>query len=140
MATPLLSATQVWKKIRYQGGTIDASVNPFDWNTTITASGDHIELVFAGRKTVKIAAGDITALSYGQKAYRHVADMAALSVIATPIALFGILHKSTDHLVGIEFTTPAGHSAVLLMVDKYSYRDLLTTLKAMTSKPVDNWP
>lgn len=140
MATPLLSATQVWKKIRYQGGTIEANVNPFDWNTTLTASSGHIELVFAGRKTVSVAAGDITALSYGQKAYRHVADMAALSVIATPIALFGILHKSTDHLVGIEFRTSAGRGAVLLMVDKSGYRDLLTTLKTITGKPVDNWP
>jgi hypothetical protein len=115
-------------------------VNPFDWNTTLTASADHIELVFGGRKTVRIAVADITALSYGQKAYRHFANMAALSVIATPIALFGILHKSTDHLVGIEFKTPAGHCAVLLMVDKDSYRGLLTTLKAVTGKPVEYRP
>ncbi len=141
MPTPLLSAAGVWKKIRYQGGTIDASVNPFDWNTTLTATADQVELVFAGRKTVKIAAAGITTLSYGQRAYRRVADMAALSVVVTPIALFGILHKSKDHLIGIEFKTPAGQrGGVLLMVHKDSYRELLLTLKVITGKPVDNWP
>jgi hypothetical protein len=139
--TPLLAAAGVWKKIRYQGGTVDVSVNPFDWNTALTASADQVELVFAGRKTVIIAAADITALSYGQRAYRHVADMAALSVVVTPIALFGILHKSKDHLIGIEFRTPAGQQgAVLLMVHKDGYRELLMTLKVITGKPVDNWP
>jgi hypothetical protein len=141
LSTPLLAAASVWKKIRYQGGTIDAIVNPFDWNTQLTASAKQVELNFAGRKTVTISVADITALSYGQRAYRRVADMAALSVVVTPIALFGILHKSKDHLIGIEFKTPAGQQgAVLLMVHKDNYRELVLTLQAMTGKPVDNWP
>lgn len=136
-----LIAEQVWKKIRYEGGTIEARVNRFDWNTTAITHPDALELVFAARTTVRLAASDITALSYGQKAYRRVADMATLSAFLTPVALFGILHKSRDHLVGIEFNTTGGQrGAVLLMVHKDSYRDFLLALKAMTGKPVENWP
>jgi hypothetical protein len=136
-----LRAADVWKKIRYQGGTVDATVNPFDWNTTLTAMPGRIELAFAGRKTVTIAVSDITGLSYGKKAYRRVADMATLSVVLTPVALFGILHKSKDHIVGIEFRTPTGSpGAVLLMVHKEHYGDLLLTLQKMTGKPVSDWP
>jgi hypothetical protein len=138
---PAGAAANVWQKVRYEGGTVEARVNRFDWNTTITTSSDTVELVFAGHKSVKIAARDITALSYGQKAYRRVADMATLSVFLTPLALFGVLHKSKDHLIGIEFRAADGKpGAVLLMVHKDRYRELLLTLKDMTGKPVENWP
>lgn len=139
---PARAATaNVWKKVRYQGGTIDASVNRFDWNTTVTTSADTVELLFGGFQSVRIPARSITALSYGQKAYRRVADMATLSVFLTPVALFGVLHKSRDHLIGIEFKgTDAKPGAVLLMVHKDRYRELLLTLKDMTGKPVENWP
>lgn len=137
----LSAADPIWKKLRYQGGTIEAKVNPFDWNTTLRASGNHIELVFAGQKSVKIEASDITGLSYGQKAYRRVADMAALSVVLTPVALFGILHKSKDHLIGIQFRMAAGQAGgVLLTVHKDDYRELLLRLQVVTGKTVENWP
>jgi hypothetical protein len=137
----LLRAAEVWKKIRYQGGTIDVTVNPFDWNTTLTATPGKIELAFGARKTVTIAGPDITGLSYGKKAYRRVADMATLSAVLTPVALFGILHKSKDHIIGIEFQTPDGKSgAILLMVHKDHYGELLLTLQKMTGKAVSDWP
>ena len=139
-SVPLHAADSVWKRIRYQGGTIEAKVNRFDWNTTLKSYGNHLELVFAGQKTVKIEAADITALSYGQKAYRRVADMAALSVVLTPVALFGILHKSKDHLIGIEYRHAAGEpGGVLLIIHKDEYREVLTRLREMTGKPVENW-
>lgn len=141
LAGPVTGMHGVWNKIRYEGGTIPVKVNRFDWNTKLTASKNQIELMFAGRTVVNIAASDITALSYGQRAYRRIADMASLSVLLTPIALFGILHKSRDHVIGIEFKTAKGEAgAVLLNVHKASYREVLLTLKVMTGKPVDNWP
>ena len=67
--------------------------------------------------------------------------MAVLSVFATPVALFGILHKSKDHIVGIEYKQPDGKTgAILLTVHKDHYAALLTALKAATGKAVDNWP
>jgi hypothetical protein len=135
------AGANVWKKVRYEGGTVDVSVNRFDWNTTVTITSDTLELLFGGLKSSRIGARDITRISYGQKAYRRVADMATLSVLLTPLALFGILHKSKDHLIGIEFTASDGKAAaVLLMVHKDQYRELLLTLKDITGKPVENWP
>ncbi len=135
------AADPVWKKLRYQGGTIEAKVNPFDWNTTLRASDKQLQLTFAGQKTVSIDISDITALSYGQKAYRRVADMAALSIVVTPVALFGILHKSKDHLVGIQYKTVDGRPAgVLFTVHKDDYRELLMRLQVVTGKSVENWP
>jgi hypothetical protein len=129
-----------WNKIRYQGGTIEVKVNPFDWNTTLGVKGDRLELVFAGRKRVEIPAADVTAISYGQKAYRRVADLALLSVMATPVVLFGLLHKSKDHIVAVEFRTAAGEKgAVLLTVHKDQYRGLLADLKSVTGKPVEDY-
>jgi hypothetical protein len=137
----LAAADPVWRKLRYQGGTIEAKVNPFDWNTTLKASGKQLDFVFAGQKTVTVNTADITALSYGQKAYRRVADMAALSVVVTPVALFGLLHKSKDHLIGIQYKTADGQPAGLLfMVHKDDYRELLLRLRVVTGKSVENWP
>ncbi len=130
----------VWKKVRYEGGTVDARVNRFDWNTTVSAAPGLLELRFGGQKTLRIATSAVTRLSYGQKAYSRVAGMATLSVFLTPAALFGVLPKSRDHTVAIEFTDGGKPGAVLLMVHKDNYRDLLLTLATLTGKTVENWP
>jgi len=130
-----------WNKIRYSGGTVEAKVNPFDWNTTLTVTPGGIVLAFGPRAGLRLKPGQVTALSYGQEAHRRVADMVALSLVATPIALFGLLHKSTTHFVGIEYKTEAGKAgAVLLEADKNTYRAILAALKVVTGKPVQNAP
>jgi hypothetical protein len=135
------AGTNSWNKIRYTGGTVAAKVNPYDWNTTLTVNPDSIVFVFGYRQTLRITPAQVTALSYGQEAHRRVAEMVALSVLATPLALFGILHKSKDHLVGIEFRGDDGKpGSVLLEVHKDNYRAILATLKTVTGKPVDNEP
>jgi hypothetical protein len=130
-----------WNKIRYSGGTVEAKVNPFDWNTTLTITGDSITLQIGPRQTVRLKPAQVTALSYGQEAHRRVADMVALSLVATPLALFGILHKSKAHFVGIEYKTDDGKpGALLLEADKNNYRDILKVLAAVTGRPVQNAP
>jgi len=131
-----------WNKLRYSGGTVPAKVNPYDWNTTLTVSPDIIRLVFAGRTTLKLTPSQVTALSYGEQAYRRVADMVALSVVfVNPLVLFGILHKSKNHFIGIEFRGDDGKGgAVLLEADKNNYRAILQALKTVTGKPVQNAP
>jgi hypothetical protein len=130
-----------WNKLRYSGGTVEAKVNPFDWNTTLSVAPDAIVLLFAHRVTLRMTPAEVTALSYGQEAHRRVADMVALSMVATPLALFGILHKSKVHFIGIEFRGPDGKpGAVLLEADKNNYRPILRVLKALTGKPVQNSP
>jgi hypothetical protein len=130
-----------WNKIRYSGGTVPAKVNPFDWNTTLTVTGDAIAMQLGPRQSLHLKPAQVTALSYGSEAHRRVADMVAISVIATPLALFGILHKSTNHFIGIEFQDDAGKpGAVLLEADKNNYRPILEVLKTVTGKPVRNAP
>jgi len=131
-----------WNKIRYAGGTVPAKVNPYDWNTTLTVTPDTIVLMFAHRTTLKLAPSQVTALSYGQEAHRRVADMVALSVVfLNPLMLFGILHQSKDHFVGIEFRTADGKpGAGLLAADKNNYRAILEALKTVTGLPVRNAP
>jgi hypothetical protein len=131
-----------WNKIRYSGGTVAAKVNPYDWNTTLTVTPDTIRLVFAGRTTLKLAPSQVTALSYGEEAHRRVADMVALSVLlVNPLVLFGILHTSRNHFVGIEFRDGDGKpGAVLLEADKNNFRAILHALNTVTGKPVRNAP
>jgi hypothetical protein len=131
-----------WNKIRYAGGTVAAKVNPYDWNTTLTVTPGTIILMFAHRTRLELAPSQVTALSYGQEAHRRVADMVTLSVLfLNPLVLFGILHQSKNHFIGIEFRTADGHpGAVLLEADKNNYRAILEVLKTVTGKPVQNAP
>ena len=131
-----------WNKIRYSGGTVPAKVNPYDWNTALTVTPDEILLVFAHRTSLKLAPAQVTALTYGEQAYRRVADMVALSVVfVNPLVLFGILHQSKSHFISIEFRGNDGkNGAVLLEADKNNYRAILEALKAVTGKPVQNQP
>lgn len=105
-------------------------------------SPDLIRLVFAGRTSFDLTPSQITALSYGEEAHRRVADMVTLSVVlVNPLVLFGILHRSKNHFVGIEFRGVDGkNGAVLLEADKNNYRAILQALKTVTGKPVQNSP
>jgi hypothetical protein len=144
LASQLLCADggNSYNKIRYSGGTVAAKVNPYDWNTTLTVTPDTIRLMFGGRTTLKLAPSQVTALSYGEEAHRRVADMVALSVVlVNPLVLFGILHKSRNHFVGIEFRGDNGKpGAVLLETDKNNYQAILNTLTSVTGKPVQKAP
>ena len=131
-----------WNKIRYSCGTVPAKVNPYDWNTSLTVTSDSILLVFGHRTSLKLAPSQVTGLSYGEQAYRRVADMVALSVVfVNPLVLFGILHQSKNHFISIEFRGDDGkNGAVLLEADKNNYRAILEALKAVTGKPVESTP
>jgi hypothetical protein len=130
-----------WNKLRYAGGTVEAKVNDFDWNTTLTVTPDAVVVVFAHRRTLSLKPVQVTALSYGQEAHRRVADMVALSFVVTPLALVGLLHTSKVHFVGIEFRGEDGKpGAILLEADKNNYRAILEALKVVTGKPVQNAP
>lgn len=130
------AADLTWNKIRYQAGTVDAKVNPFDWNTTLKVRPTGIEMVFEGRKQIIIESRSITALSCGDAAYRRVNDLLVNSW-SKPVPLFGILRNSKDHLVGIEFKDEHGmEGAVLLMVHKDSYNELLSSLSNLTGQTV----
>ena len=136
------SEGSTWNKLRYAGGTVQVKVNPYDYNTTLKVTSDEITLSFTHSKTVvHIKPDQVTSLSYGQEAHRRVADVVALSLVLTPLALFGLLHVSKDHFVGIVYHTEDGKpAAVLLEADKTNYWLILQVLKGVTGKPVDKAP
>ena len=129
-----LAADFSWNKIRYQAGTVNAKVNPFDWNTTLKVSSSGIEIIFAGSKKILIENRNVTALTYGEAAYRRIKEMLG-NASSKPVPLFGIVKNGNDHLVGIEFKNADGtNGAVLLMVHKDGYSDLLRALSGFTGQ------
>jgi hypothetical protein len=52
-----------WSKLRYRGGTVQAKVDPYDYNTTLTVLPDAIVLAFARSVTVRITPGSVTSLT-----------------------------------------------------------------------------
>jgi hypothetical protein len=136
-----LAADKPWNKIRYEGGTVQAKVNPFDWNTTLKVAADTIQLDFAARKTLTIEARDVLALTYGEKACRRVADSLAPGPTSRPLSLFGLLHNGNDHLLGIVFRNQDGsQGAVFLTLHQDIYRDILQKLSTVTGKQVEDAP
>ena len=130
-----------WNRVRYSGGTVQAKADPFDWNTTVKVLPDDIVFTIAYRKTVHIKPSEVTALSYGREAHRRVADMVTLSLMLSPLALFGLLHESKIHFIGIEYRAGDGKpGAVLLEAHKDDYRSILGALKTVTGKAVANEP
>jgi hypothetical protein len=138
----LMADSNSWNKIRYTGGTIQAKVDPYDWNTVLTITPDAIVFVFAHRQTLRINPARVIGISYGQEAHRRVGEMVALSVMMiNPLALFGLLHKSKDHFIGLQFQGDDGKPAGLLLeADKNNYRAILSALTAVTGKPVEDAP
>jgi len=128
------AADPSWNKIRYQAGTVVARVNPFDWNTTLKISPSGIEMIFAGSKKIVIESRNVTALTCGEAAYRRINEVLG-SASSKPVPLFGIVKNGNDHLVGIEFNNADGtKGAVLLVVHKDSYSDLLHMLSVLTGQ------
>jgi hypothetical protein len=58
-------------------------------------------------------------------------------VLVSPVALFGLFHKTRLHYIGIQYSTPENQKAgFLLQGDKDNYRAILVALQSVTSVPV----
>jgi hypothetical protein len=124
-------------RIRYNGGSVDSKVDAKDWHNRLTVSSDIITLALKDGKTLEIPPKNVTSLSYGQEAHRRVGTMIALAIIISPIALFGLMHKTRLHFIGIQYSTSDGKTAgILLQGDKDNYRAVLVALQGVTGVPV----
>src|SRR5580692_2428881 len=139
----LCSAVAAWaqgnsfEKIRYNGGSVDSKVDPKDWHNQLTVTPDMITLALKDGKKLEIPPKTVTSLSYGQEAHRRVGTMIALAILISPIALFGLLHKTRLHFIGIEYTTEDGKKGgVLIQAHKDNYRGVLEALRGATGAPV----
>jgi hypothetical protein len=126
-----------FNKVRYNGGSVDSKVDPKDWDNRLTVTSDAITLALKDGKKIDIPPKTVTSISYGQEAHRRVGTMVALAVLVAPVALFGLLHKTRLHYIGIQFATPDSKSAgILLQGDKDNYRAILVALQGVTGVPV----
>lgn len=124
-------------KVRYNGGSVASKVSPKDWDNRLTVTADAITLELKDKNKVDIPPKSVTSLSYGQEAHRRVGTMIALAVLVAPVALFGLFHKTRLHYIGIQYRTPEGKDAgILLQGDKDDYRAILVALQGVTGAPV----
>ena len=124
-------------KIRYNGGTVSTNVDPEDWHNQLTVASDRIVLALKDGQSVNTDPALVSNLSYGQEAHRRVGTMIALGILLTPIALFGLFHKTRLHYIGVEYRTPDGKNAGLLsQAHKDNYRAVLQALRGATHAPI----
>src|SRR5215475_10887007 len=124
-------------RVRYNGGSIASKVDPKDWGNKLTVTSDAITLEFKDKTTLVIPPKSVSSLSYGQEAHRRVGTMVALAILVAPVALFGLLHKTRLHYIGIQYSTPDTKNAgILLQGDKDNYRAMLVALQGVTGAPV----
>ena len=125
-----------FNKVRYNGGTVSTKVDPKDWDNTLTITSDDILFKLKDGQQMEIKPHLVTALSYGQEAHRRVGTMIALAFIS-PVALFGLFHKTRLHFIGMEYSAPEGKKGGLLMQgDKDNYRAILLALQSVTGVAV----
>lgn len=126
-----------WDKVRYNGGTLQTKVNPKEWDNSLTVSSETIKLRLKDGQELEISASAVKGISYGQEAHRRVGTMVALGILIAPLALFGLFHKTRLHFIGVEYTTPDGKSAgILLQGHKDNYRAILMALRGATGAKV----
>src|ERR1035438_1532816 len=124
-------------KVRYNGGSVASKVNAKDWNNKLTVTPEAIVLVLKDKQRVEIPSKSVTSLSYGQEAHRRVGTMIALAILVAPVALFGLLHKTRLHYIGIQYNLPDGKTGgILLQGDKSNYRAMLVALQGVANVPV----
>ncbi len=136
LATLAYAQGNTWK-VRYNGGSVPSKVDPKDWDNKLTVTPEAITLALKDKQKVDIPPKSVTSLSYGQEAHRRVGTMIALAVLVAPVALFGLFHKTRLHYIGIQYNTPDGKNAgILLQGDKDNYRAMLVALQGVTGAPV----
>jgi hypothetical protein len=102
----------VFKHVRYNGGTFYTNVKPTDWHNQLTITSDTITFKLHDDQEIQILSRLVTALSYGE---------------------------DSNHLyfIGIQYTSPKGEKAgLLLQGDKRNYRAILQALQSVTNLPI----
>ncbi len=137
VAVPAYAQSNTFTKVRYNGGTIPSKVSQKDWDNKLTVTSDNINFKLKDGQSLDIPTKKVTGLSYGQEAHRRVGTMVALAVLVSPVALFGLFHKTRLHYIGIDYTDAQGKNAgLLLQGDKDNYRAILQALASSTGQPV----
>jgi hypothetical protein len=137
LSTFALAQGNSWNRVRYNGGTISTKVDPKDWGNKLSVTPDLITFQLKDGQKIEITPRLISSLSYGQEAHRRVGTMIALGILVSPVALFGLFHKTRLHFIGVQYSTQEGKKGGLLMQgDKDNYRAILVALQSVSRAPV----
>jgi len=102
----------VFKHIRYNGGTFSTKVKPDEWRNQLIVTSDAITFKLRDGQEIQIVSKLVTSLSYGEEA-GHL------------------------YFIGIQYTSPKGEKAgLLLQGDKHNYRAILQALQSVTNLPI----
>jgi hypothetical protein len=102
----------VFKHIRYNGGTFSTRVKPDDWHNQLIVTSDAITFKLKDGQEIQILSKLVTSLGYGEEA-GHL------------------------YFIGIQYTSPKGEKAgLLLQGDKHNYRAILQALQSVTNLPI----
>jgi hypothetical protein len=138
LASYALAQGSTWDKVRYSGGTLQAEVDPSDWNNHLTVSSEQVVLQLSDGTKAVVPTKSITGLSYGQQAFGQINSIARVAVSGSESesAIFG-LRKTRLHFIGIEYMPPDGkNSGLLLQGHKDNYRAILKALESATGGSV----
>lgn len=129
-------AGTTWSKVRYNGGPLQTKVHPKNWNNRLSVSSDMIHFETQDSAAFDLNPSEVTGLSYGMEAHRHVAMMVGAGILLTPLALFGLFHKQKLHFIGIEYEKDGKKGGLLLQGGKDNYKAILFQLKSVTGKEI----
>ena len=126
--------------IKYLGGRgfPDFGAVRNSWNNSLTITNNEITFGFRNNlipsETIPISV--LTRITYGQATTRRVAKWVVAGIFVTP-ALLGILHKSRQHYVLIEWIDAQEREREMLVkIHKYYFVGLLNELSFRTQKPI----
>jgi hypothetical protein len=135
-----------WSHIYYAGGTLSVKSTPYDWNTVLTVARDAIVVsisgpsVFSSSKTLRIKPSQVVSISSGAAALHLVAEVPGAQVPSKPPSLFGIMTASMDYpYLGVVYETADGKREALLLETPFP-GPMLSALKDVTGKPIEQSP
>ncbi len=102
----------VFKHVRYNGGTFYTNVKPTDWHNQLTITSDTITFKLHDDQEIQILSRT-----------RHRAELRR--------------GRQPPYFIGIQYTSPKGEKAgLLLQGDKRNYRAILEALQSVTNLPI----
>jgi hypothetical protein len=135
------SANNFPKGIKYLGGPgfPDNKQIKDSWDNSLDITDKEVILGFKKNLIPKetIPASSVKRITYGQATTRRIGQWIAIGVLLAPVAILGVLHKSRQHRVLLEWTDDQQRERGMLMqIDKDYFVGVLNDLAFRTGKPV----
>ena len=129
------------KGIKYLGGPglPDKKEVRDSWDNSLNVTDKDITFSFHKNAipAETISMGSIRRITYGQATTRRVGKWVAVGILVAPIALVGILHKSRQHRILVEWTdNQQRERGILMQAHKDQFVGILNDLAFRSGKPI----